>query len=425
VIGVFLVSLGVLLVLGLPVGFALALTGVVMVVQSGSIDLGVIPQSILHGIDDRRLMAIPFFILAGEIMKESGLSLGIIWFFKTLFARIRGGLGFVSIIAGAIFAGVSASAAADTQAIGARILPLMKNEGYDIRKGSAVICAAGTLGPIIPPSIPMVVYGAMANVSVTRMLLGGILPGLITGALLFLSWRVVSGGGIPTGHPREPLKKKLYYLRDALPSLILPFIIFGAILSEKFSPTEAGALAVLYALAASMLVYRRISLHHMKVIFVKAARSTAVVMLILATATAVSYIGTVAGIPPRLKALILAATTDRVAVLFAVNLLILLLGCVMDVAPAITILTPILLPTIIQMGIDPVFFGIVMVYGLCIGLLTPPVGNVLDVGSGMAKIDFLVLARYVLPHVLVYVVVLFIISLSPNLVMWIPMMSDL
>ena len=190
-IALFLASLAGFLVLSVPISFALGLTSLVMMLRMGSVDFIAIPHNILNGTDDIRLMAIPFFILAGEIMKESGLSLGIIWFLKSLLGHMKGGLGYVSIIASAIFAGVSASAAADTQAIGTRILPIMKNEGYEIRKSAAVICAAGTLGPIIPPSIPMVVFGAVGNVSVTRMLLGGIVPGIITGSLLFISWYLV------------------------------------------------------------------------------------------------------------------------------------------------------------------------------------------------------------------------------------------
>ena len=417
---VFLISLAFFLVLSIPIGFSLGLTSLSMMLYLERTDFMIIPQNILKGTDNFALMAIPFFILAGEIMNEGGLSLGIVRFVKSLLGHIKGGLGYVAIVASMIFAGISGAAVADTSAIGSVLLPVMKKEGYEVRKSTAIVCAAGTIGPIIPPSIPMVVFGVVGNVSITRMFLGGIIPGIITGLLLFISWYVViRKEKLPT-FKRAPVKEVFLSLKDAIPSLMLPIIILGGILSGVFTPTEAGVVAAVYALVISMFVYRRISFRQMRVIFIKAARSTSVVMLVVAAATAAAYVITIAQVPQLLGELLASATSNKYVILLIINLLILAVGCVMDVSPAIMILGPILLPITTKMGIDPVFFGVIMVYGLCIGLLTPPVGNVLYVGCGLSKIDFVELVKHVMPHVIIYIIVLFIITYVPALVMWIP-----
>ena len=416
----FLLSLTFFIVLNIPIGFALGLTSITMLVFLGETDFFIVPQNILKGADNFSLMASPFFILAGEVMNEGGLSLGIVRFVQTLLGHIKGGLGYVAIVASMIFAGISGAAVADTSAIGSVLLPIMKKEGYDVNKSTAIVCAAGTIGPIIPPSIPMVVFGVVGGVSITRLFLGGIIPGIITGLLLFISWRVVTRKDVFATYPRASRKEIASAFVEAIPSLTLPIIILGGILSGVFTPTEAGVVAAVYALVLSMLVYRRIKFSQMKSIFIKSAKSTSVVMLVVATATAVAYVVTIAQVPRQLGEMLMAATTNKYMILFIINLLILAVGCVMDVSPSIMILAPILLPIVTKLGIDPVFFGVVMVYGLCIGLLTPPVGNVLYVGCGLSKIDFVVLVRHVAPHLIIYTIVLFLITYVPSLIMFIP-----
>jgi len=422
-IAVFLISLVGFLALSIPIGFSLGLTSMTMLIYMGKLDFIVIPQNFLKGTDNFALMAIPFFILAGEIMNEGGLSLGIVRFVKSLLGHIKGGLGYVSIVASMIFAGISGAAVADTSAIGSVLLPIMKKEGYEVKKSTAIVCAAGTIGPIIPPSIPMVVFGVVGNVSITRLFLGGIIPGIITGLLLFVSWFVVIRKENLKTYARAPIKEMLISFKEAIPSLMLPFIILGGILSGVFTPTEAGVIAVVYALFVSMVIYKKISLRQMKAIFIKAARSTSVVMLVVAAATAAAYIITIAQVPKLLGDLLLATTSNKYLILIIINLLILAVGCVMDVSPAIMILGPILLPIVTKMGIDPVFFGVILVYGLCIGLLTPPVGNVLYVGCGLSKISFVDLVTHITPHLVIYIIVLFIITFVPGLIMWIPNMA--
>ena len=417
---VFLVSLFFFLALSIPIAFSLGLTSVVMLLFLGRMDFVVIPQNFLSGTDNFALMAIPFFILAGEIMSEGGLSLGIVDFVKSLIGHIRGGLGYVTIVACMIFAGISGAAVADTSAIGSVILPVVKKEGYDVEKSTAIVCAAGTIGPIIPPSIPMVVFGVVANVSITKMFLGGIIPGVITGLLLFISWYIVTRKDDLKTSQRASIVEILKSTAKGIPSLMLPVIILGGILSGIFTCTEAGVVAVVYALLISMVFYRTLTFSRMKAIFVRAGRSTSVVMLVVAAAMSTAYIITICQIPKLIGDFLISVTSSKTGILFAINVLILGVGCVMDVSPAIMILGPILLPIVKSVGIDPVFFGVVMVYGLCIGLLTPPVGNVLYVGVGLSKIDFMVLVRNLIPHIVIYVIVLFVITYVPDLILWIP-----
>jgi tripartite ATP-independent transporter DctM subunit len=420
VIAFFLLSLAFFLVLSIPVAFALGLSSVTMLIFLGETDFFIVPQNILKGADNFSLMAIPFFILAGELMNEGGLSLGIVRFVQTLLGHIKGGLGYVAIVASMIFAGISGAAVADTSAIGSVLLPIMKKEGYDVNKSTAIVCAAGTIGPIIPPSIPMVVFGVVGGVSITKMFLGGIIPGIITGLLLFISWRVVTAKDEFVTYERASRQEIRAAFIEAIPSLTLPIIILGGILSGIFTPTEAGVVAAVYALVLAMFVYRRINFGQMRHIFIRSAISTSVVMLVVATATAVAYVVTIAQVPKQLGDLVMSATQNKYVILLIINLLVLAVGCVMDVSPSIMILGPILLPITAKLGIDPVFFGVVLVYGLCIGLLTPPVGNVLYVGCGLSKIDFVVLVRHVAPHLIIYVVVLFLITYVPELIMFIP-----
>lgn len=417
---VFIISLILFLAIGIPVGFSLALTSVTMLLFMNNTNFIVISQNLLSGTDNFALMAIPFFILAGELMNEGGLSLGIIKFVKSLLGHVKGGLGYVAVVASMIFAGVSGAAVADTSAVGSVILPLMEKEGYKKDKSIALICAAGTVGPIIPPSIPMVVFGVVGGVSVTRMFLGGIIPGIIVGVLLMVAWYLMTRKeNLPTSR-KATFKEILLSTKDALPSLMLPIIILGGILTGIFTPTEAGVIAAVYAFVITVFVYKRLDYKQIRNIFVKAARSTSVVMFVVAAATAIAYVVTVAQVPKLLGDILMSATSNKYAILFMINILVLMVGCVMDVSPAILILGPILLPITTKLGIDPVFFGVIFVFGLCIGLLTPPVGNVLFVGCGLSKLTLGQIVRKIWPLVIVYIIVLFLITYVPSLVMFIP-----
>ena len=417
---IFVISLFFFLALNIPVGFSLALTSVVLLVSLGNFSFIVIPQNFIMGTDNFPLMAIPFFILAGELMNEGGLSLGIVDFAKSLLGHVRGGLGYVSVVASMIFAGVSGSAVADTSAIGSVLLPIMDKEGYQKDKSTALICAAGCIGPIIPPSIPMVLFGVVGGVSIVKMFLGGFIPGVITGFALMITWYFMIRKENLTKLKRATVKEILIATKNAIPSLMLPIIILGGILSGIFTPTEAAVVAAVYAFVISAFVFKKLTFRSTRDIFIRSARATAVVMFVCAAATAIGYIVTVARIPQMLGDLIAAMTTNRNVVLLLIDLLLLVVGCFMDLTPALLILGPILLPVALKFGIDPVFFGVLVVYTLCIGLITPPVGTVLYVGCGISKISLMALVRRIWPLVITYILVMFLITYVPETVMYIP-----
>lgn len=386
-------SLFVFLALNIPVGFPLALTSIVLLVSMDNYGFVVIAQNMITGTDNFPLMAIPFFILAGELMNKGGLSLSLVRFVKSLLGHVRGGLGYVSVVAAILFAGVSGSAVADTSAVGSVLLPIMEKEGYKKDKSTALICAAGCIGPIIPPSIPMILFGVVGGVSIVKMFLGGFIPGVITGIILMITWHfMIRKDNLPS-FKRASFKEILPATREAAPSLMLPVIIMGGILSGVFTPTEAAVVAVVYAFFIAVVIRRSLSLVQIKDVFVKSARATSVVMFVCAAATAIGYIITIARIPQMLGDLIGALTTSRHMVLLFINILLLIVGCFMDLTPALLILGPILLPVAVKFGIDPVFFGVIFVYALCIGLITPPVGTVLYVGCGISKISLLDLVK--------------------------------
>ena len=409
-----------LFVLGnIPIGFALVLTSVVLLLYTGN-SLLVLPQNLLSGVDNFPLMAIPFFILAGELMNEGGLSLAIVRFVKALMGHIKGGLGYVAVVASMLFAGVSGSAIADTSAIGSVLLPLMEQEKYDKDRSTALICSAGCVGPIIPPSIPMVLFGVIGGVSITKMFLGGIVPGVITGVFLMFAWYFMTRRRNLPVSAKASLWEVVVSAKDASVSLMLPVIMMGGMLSGVFTPTEAAVVAVVYAFVVTVLIYRRLTFGQIRKIFLKSARASAVVMFICGAANALAYLITVARIPQMLGDYLTSVSANRFVIMLIINGIILIVGCFMDVAPALLILGPILLTVVQKMGFDPIYFGVILVYGLCLGLITPPVGTVLYVGCGISGIGLMDLLKRIYPLVFVYILVLLLITLFPQLIMFIP-----
>ncbi|MDR1932070.1 MAG: TRAP transporter large permease [Spirochaetales bacterium] len=420
-LGVFLVCLFLFIAIGIPIAFSLFLTGACLIVYMGQANFVLLPQYTLMGVNNFALMAIPFFTLAGDIMNEGGLSLGIISFVRSILGHIKGGLGYVATVACMIFAGVSGAAVADTSAIGSVLLPIMEKEGYDKAESAAIVCSAGCTGPIIPPSIPMVVYAVIAGCSVTKMFLGGVFPGILTGILLMGAWFFyMKNKKLPVGK-RSSVKVIIRETWKAAPSLMLPVIMLGGMLSGIFTPTEASSVAVVYALVVAFIINRGLKFAVLRKMFVNAALASSVIMLVVGAAQAISYLVTVGRVPQLLGAAITSISDNPLVILAVINGVVLLVGCVMDVSPAIMVLAPIFLPIATrQMGLDPAFFGVILVYGLCIGLITPPVGNVLYIGCSIAQISLIQLLKKIWPMVCVYILVLFIMSYFPTLVMWLP-----
>lgn len=421
---VFVITLFSFIAIGVPIAFSLFLTGMCLILYMGNANFVLLPQYMMIGVDNFALMAIPFFTLAGDIMNEGGLSKGIISFVRAILGHVKGGLGYVACVACMIFAGVSGAAVADTSAIGSVLMPIMKKEGYDPAESAAIICSAGGTGPIIPPSIPMVVYAVIGGCSVTRMFLGGVIPGLLTGLMMMATWWFLTRKKDYPKGTRASMKEIIKETWRALPSLMLPVIMLGGMLSGIFTPTEAATVAVAYAFIVAMIINRGMAPSLIRSIFVGAAKSSAVVMMVVGSANAISYIVTVGRVPQLLGAVLTAASDNPLVIMALINVIVLLVGCVMDVSPAIMVLAPILLPIVKGFGYDPAFFGVILVYGLCIGLVTPPVGNVLYIGCNLAECSLIQLLKKIWPMVLVYIVILFVITYAQPLILWLPNMMS-
>jgi tripartite ATP-independent transporter DctM subunit len=421
-IPLFLSSLFGFILLGIPIAFALLLTALVLAWFMGSWSPPLVVQTIFRGIDSFPLMAIPFFLLAGEIMNTGGIAQRIIMVAKAMLGHVRGGLGYVTVVAGMLIAGVSGSAVADASAIGSMLYPVMKKEGYDPEKAAALFAGAATIGPIIPPSIPMVIFGVIANVSVIRLFIGGIIPGVILGAGLMIGWYLhVRGKTRYHVEGRFSLIGVLKACWDALWALFLPVIILGGILLGICTATEAAVVSAVYAFIVSVFIYRELRMKDMLRILVNTVRGTAVVLLVCGAAMAAAYFITTAQIPEMLAGLLQKLSGGSwVLFMLWVNILLLITGCVMDLTPALLILGPMLLPIAVKYGLDPVYFGVVMVVNLCIGLITPPVGNILFVACGISKVPMGPMSRAIWPNIVIGIIVIFIITYLPWTITYLP-----
>ncbi len=421
----FLIALFGFVLLSVPIAFSLILTALVLMVAMHAVSPALLIQNIFRGIDSFPLMAIPFFLLAGEIMNVGGISRRIVFFAKALLGHVRGGLGYVTVVASMLFAGVSGSAVADTSAIGSLLFPIMRDEGYDTKKSAALFSAAGTIGPIIPPSIPMILYGVIANVSIVKLFLGGIVPGILIGFGLMFVWNLHARKKGYKAEGKFNLKVAAKATVSAFWALLLPVIILGGIIFGVYTPTEAAVIAVVYAFFVSFFVYKELKVSDLPKLFINAGRSTAVVMLVCGAATSAAYLITTAQIPALLASTLLnLAGSSTIILMLVVNILLLLVGCVMDLTPALLIMGPMLLPIVTKFGLNPVYFGVVMVVNLCIGLITPPVGNILYVGCSISKLSIAELVKAIIPNIIIMIVVLFIITYFPATITFIPNLAS-
>jgi tripartite ATP-independent transporter DctM subunit len=421
-IPLFLTSLFGFILLGIPIAFALFLTALVLSWFMGSWSPPLVVQTVFRGIDNFPLMAIPFFLLAGEIMNTGGIAQRIIMVAKAMFGHVRGGLGYVTVVASMLISGVSGSAVADASAIGSILYPVMKKEGYEPAKAAALFASATTNGPIIPPSIPMVIFGVIANVSIIRLFIGGIVPGLILGVGLMIGWYFHV-----RGKKRYHVEGKFNWIVvikacwDAFWALLLPVIILGGILLGICTATEAAVVSAVYAFIVSVFIYRELKMKDMLTVLVNTCRGTAVVLLVCGAAMAAAYFITTAQIPEMLANLLLRLSGGNwILFMLWVNILLLIVGCVMDLTPALLILGPMLLPIATKYGMDPVYFGVVVIVNLCVGLITPPVGNILFVACGVSKISMAQMARAIWPNIIIGIIVVFIVTYLPWTVTYLP-----
>ena len=412
---VLFILLMALFLINVPIAVGLGLAATLVFFIDGNVSLIVIIQRMFNSVDSFPLMAIPFFILAGKLMESGGISKRLIHLANVIFGRVKGGLGIVSIVACAFFAAISGSAAATTAAVGALMIPAMVNKGYDKSFATAIQAAGGTIGIMIPPSVPLVLYGVAAGVSVSDLFIAGIVPGLFVMVSLILLVYLISlkegyGGGEKFG-----FKDFFKAFFDAFLALMMSVIILGGIYGGIFTPTEAAVVAVVYGLIVGIFVYREIKLKDLPAIFSSSVVVTAVIMFIIAGASVFGYYLTRQRIPAELTELMLGVTDNWIIALLIINLLLLICGVFLETSAAIIILTPILVPIASALGIDLVHFGIIMIVNLGIGFITPPVGVNLFVAANIAGTKFESLLKAIVPFILIMIVDVIIISFIPGI----------
>ena len=414
---IFLISLFVLLFTGIPIGFVLMLCGIIMMGYMGLDDTMIMAQQMIDGTSNYILTAIPFFILAGEIMHHGGISKRLVRFAELIVGRARGGLGYVTILASIMFAGLSGVAIADVSALGSILIPLMVEAGYRRDRSTGLVCASSLMAPIIPPSLPLIVLGVTVELSIGKLFMAGIFPGLVLGFSLMAVWFFVVRKDGYTQAVAVPKEEVLPIVRDAIPAMLMPVIIIVGIRFGFFTPTEGGAVAAVYALLVALIVYRELNFRKLMDALYNAAKGAATVMFIVATAYTVGWLITIAQVPQQIIALFQGLTSSPVLLMLLLNLLLLALGMVLDLTPIILIFAPVIYPLIRAAGIDPYYFAIVMILNLCIGLLTPPVGTVLYVGCSVSGLKIGNIVRGITPFLLVEAAVLVALILFPQLVL--------
>lgn len=414
---IFLGALLSLIALGMPIAFALLLSGVAVMFQMGQFDSQIVVQNAIGGADNFVLMAVPFFILAGEFMNAGGLSRRIVEMAGAFVGHLRGGLGYVAIFAAILLASLSGSAVADTAALAAILVPMMRQAGYDPARACGLMAAGGIIAPVIPPSIGFLLFGVVANVSITRLFLAGIVPGVMMGGALVVAWWLVSRRTSVLVAPRKSWKERLALLGKGFWALMLPVIIIGGLKFGIFTPTEAAVVAAVYALFVGAVIYRELTMAAMYHCLLVTARTTAVVLLLAALAMVASYMITIADVPGQVGGWLGGLSEHPLALTAAMMAVVFLAGMVLDFIPIVLIFTPVFLPIVQQAGIDPVYFGVIFIVNCSLGMITPPVGVVLNVVSSIGKVTLGQAARGVLPFLMAELAVLVALVLWPALVM--------
>jgi tripartite ATP-independent transporter DctM subunit len=403
--------------LGMPIAFALIVCALALMLWLGNFDSQIVAQNMIIGADNFQLLAVPFFLLAGELMNVGGLSKRIVNFALACLGHIHGGLGYVAIVAALILAALSGSAAADTAALAAILIPMMRNAGYDIPRAAGLIAAGGIIAPVIPPSIGFIVFGVAANVSISQLFLAGVAPGLMMGLSLVVAWAIVSRRDKMKTAPRTTMRERGKAFVDGFYALLMPVMILGGIKWGIVTPTEAAVLAAVYALVIGMFVYRELKPSMLYGVFLTAAKTTAVVMFLVAAALVSAWLITQANIPAEISGLIEPLLSNKTLLMFALMFLVVIVGTALDFSPTVLILTPVLMPIVKQAGIDPVYFGVLFIINNAIGLITPPVGIVLNVVSGVARVPMGAVIRGVNPFLIAQLIVLVLLIIFPDLVM--------
>ncbi|MBK6603662.1 MAG: TRAP transporter large permease subunit [Betaproteobacteria bacterium] len=420
---IFMVSLCGAMFVGMPVAFALLVCAVslmVYLISIGTLDTfntQIMAQYLISGADNFPLMAIPFFMLAGEIMTRGGISQQIVKIANTLVGHVRGGLGYVAIMAGLVLASISGSAAADTAALAAVVIPLMRDAKYNVPRSAGLIAGAGCIAPILPPAMPLVLFGVVSQLSITKLFFTGIFPGLLMATSLVITWRFVARKDF-----KEAPKQKFAFgpllkaLREGIWALSLPVIILGGMKTGAFTPTEAAVVAAVTALLISLFVYKGLKIRDLPKILLTAAKTCSAIMLIVAASMVVAWLITIAEIPGQVTAMMQPFMHNKLLLMAVLMLLVFAVAIPLDLAPTVLILTPVLMPLVKEAGIDPYYFGIMFMMNNAIGLITPPVGTVLNVVSGVARVNLDSVIKGMWPFLIAETLVMFLLVLFPDLV---------
>lgn len=416
------VAFFVLLLMGMPIAFVLGVAGTLaFLMQHDLIFLSLVPQRMFAGLNLFTIMAIPFFLLAAELMTVARITDDLVHFADALVGRLKGGLAHVNIIASAFFAGISGSAISDVAGLGAIEIRAMTHAGYPKAFAAALTVASSLIGPIIPPSIIMVLYGSIMQVSIAAMFLGGILPGALLAFLLMaMVWWMADRKGFPRREERLPRAAVWQATRSALLALLMPAIILGGILSGVFTATEAAAVAVAYAFLLGFVIKRTLKLKDMAPVLLKVAILTSVVFMVLACANILAWFIGLERLPAAIAAFLTGLTSDPYLLLLLVNVLLIIVGMFMDIGAAVIVLAPILGPAMVEAGVHPVHFGVVMSINLLVGLVTPPVGPCLFVAAGITRLRMETISVAMLPFYGLLIVFLLMLTYLPGLTLWLP-----
>jgi tripartite ATP-independent transporter DctM subunit len=413
---VFLFSLLGAMALGMPIAFALIVCAVAMMYQLNMMDAQIIAQNLIAGADSFPLMAAPFFLLAGEIMNSGGLSKRIVNVALTLVGHVKGGLGYVVILASCILAALSGSAVADAAALSALLFPMMVKAGHNPAKSAGLIAAGGIIGPIIPPSIGFIVFGVAAGLSISKLFLAGIVPGILIGAGLAIAWWWEARKEDIVPPPKVSFREVVRAVIEGSWALALPGIIIFGLKFGVFTPTEAGVVCAVYALFVATCIYKELKWKDVFGVFVTAAETTAIVMFLVAAALVSAWLITVAELPGQVTALLKPFMGSPLLLQIAMQVLVVIVGTALDMTPTILILTPVLMPIVKEAGIDPIYFGVLFIINNSIGLITPPVGTVLNTVCGVAKISMDDIIKGVWPFMIAQLIVLALLIFFPILV---------
>ncbi|MFZ9335175.1 MAG: TRAP transporter large permease subunit [Burkholderiaceae bacterium] len=422
-VAVFLLSLLGAMAIGMPIAYALLICGLALMgfmAATGALpafDSQILAQRFIDGAANFPLLAVPFFLLAGEFMNAGGLSRRIVNFAMAWVGHFRGGLGYVAVIAAVIMASLSGSAVADTAALAALLIPMMKQAGYRVDRSAGLIASGGIIAPVIPPSIGMIIFGVAGNVSITKLFLAGIVPGIMMGVAIGLTWWWLARRENVQPAPRRGMGERLRISAEGIFALALPVLILGGMKFGVFTPTEAAVVAAVYSFVVGMFIYRELRLRDLYRLVLSAGKTTAVVMFLVAAAMVSAWLITVANIPTEVARMLEPLMGNKMLLMFVIMVLIVVVGTALDFTPTVLILTPVLMPVVLKAGIDPVYFGVLFIMNNAIGLITPPVGTVLNVVCGVARITMDDAFKGVMPFFLAQLAVLFLLVLFPDLVL--------